>query len=502
MMHYKDCHFNNPERNLVHRNNNLLNLFILIFIFGVTSASAQNGANPAGKVLLGFSPELPLDSSFLFTVDAINLSGNKKTKNYIIYRQLRINTGDTLRGNQLPALLEQARRQVYNTSLFTQVSIDALPAADGKLTLNVSVKEKWYLYPTPQFQLVDRNFNEWVKRYNADLERVIYGVKFEHYNLSGRNDRLRIYLLNGYARNISLAYLNPYSNKNLNEGFGIGAGYTQNREVSIKTNYNNRLINYRKDGFVRSVFTGSGSYLMRRGLFRTHTLSALYSRYNVDDSVTSYYNPGYFNTPGNSVGFTDFGYQYLYINTNNNAYPLTGSTFLAKITKRGFAFTGGINMTTLDLIYRKYLPHGHNWFSSLESFAKIKLPFEQPYLNRRSLGYGENYLRGLENYVIDGTAVAVGKYTLRKKLLSFTLKPPIFKQVLPAIPFNFYGKAYADAGYSYIKQQWDTRLNNRFLYTSGVGIDFLTLYDINFSVEYSFNQLGENGLFLHAKGGF
>jgi hypothetical protein len=45
-------------------------------------------------------------------------------------------------------------------------------------------------------------------------------------------------------------------------------------------------------------------------------------------------------------------------------------------------------------------------------------------------------------------------------------------------------------------------LGNRFLYTSGFGIDILTLYDFNLRVEYSFNQLGEKGLFLHAKGGF
>ena len=39
-------------------------------------------------------------------------------------------------------------------------------------------------------------------------------------------------------------------------------------------------------------------------------------------------------------------------------------------------------------------------------------------------------------------------------------------------------------------------------YTGGFGIDILTLYDLNLRLEYSFNQLNENGLFLHTKGGF
>jgi hypothetical protein len=35
------------------------------------------------------------------------------------------------------------------------------------------------------------------------------------------------------------------------------------------------------------------------------------------------------------------------------------------------------------------------------------------------------------------------------------------------------------------------------LHAAGIGIDLLTLYDITFRFEYSFNQLGQNGLFLH-----
>ena len=100
--------------------------------------------------------------------------------------------------------------------------------------------ERWYLYPVPQFQLVDRNFNEWYKTYKASFDRVNYGLKFVHYNLSGRRDQLRIYLINGYTRNISFSYNNPYSNKSLNEGFIIGAGYSQNSEIPYKTHRFNK----------------------------------------------------------------------------------------------------------------------------------------------------------------------------------------------------------------------------------------------------------------------
>jgi hypothetical protein len=134
--------------------------------------------------------------------------------------------------------------------------------------------------------------------------------------------------------------------------------------------------------------------------------------------------------------------------------------------------------------------------------GKVKLPFEQPYVNQNALGYRELYLRGLENYVIDGYAASVARYTLRKKLFSFDIPVPFNIKILPSIPFAFYAKTYADAGFSINSNEIYTKLNNRFLYSGGFGIDILSLYDITLKIEYSFNQLGENGLFLHTKGGF
>ena len=54
-------------------------------------------------------------------------------------------------------------------------------------------------------------------------------------------------------------------------------------------------------------------------------------------------------------------------------------------------------------------------------------------------------------------------------------------------------------GFSYNKEQFNTKLGNKLLYTTGFGLDVVSLYDTTLRLEYSFNQLGENGLFLHAK---
>ena len=39
--------------------------------------------------------------------------------------------------------------------------------------------------------------------------------------------------------------------------------------------------------------------------------------------------------------------------------------------------------------------------------------------------------------------------------------------------------------------------SNEFLYGYGLGLDFVTYYDIVFRVEFSANKFGETGLFLH-----
>ena len=130
------------------------------------------------------------------------------------------------------------------------------------------------------------------------------------------------------------------------------------------------------------------------------------------------------------------------------------------------------------------------------------MPLEQAYINKRGLGYGDNYLRGLEYNVIDGVATALVKSTFKKKIISFNVPFPFFPKLLTKIPFTFFAKAYTDLGYVYTEKVYATNLNNRLLYSGGFGIDVLTLYDINLRFEYSFNQLNKNGLFLHNQAGF
>lgn len=483
-------------------------IFCCITILFSGSVFAQK-TNPL-NIIFTDTALLTANTSTKVFVKNLAVTGTKKTKVYIVFREIHFKQGDSLSIKDLQTELEQARFQVYNTTLFNEVKFELVAIDAYNVTINVMVTERWYLYPVPQFQLVDRNFNEWYKTYKASLTRVNYGLKFVHYNLSGRRDQLRIYFINGYSRNISFSYTAPYSNKTLTEGFTIGGGFTQKRELPYKTDFKDSLLFYPSDSaakaradFVYKSWYINAGYIIRRGYFKRHIFSAGYTYLKVaNEVIDKKYNPNYFKDSVNSKSIVDLIYTQQYAKVNNNSYPLTGKTAFFSIQKRGLGFTGGINMLSLEAGYNKYFDLGQNWYSSVTLNGKIKLPFDLAYINQRGLGYGDNYLRGLEYYVIDGVATALVKSTLKKKIVAFNIPFPFFPKVFTKIPFTIFAKTYADVGYAYNKKAYYTKLNNRMLYSGGFGIDILTLYDINLRFEYSFNQLGENGLFLHNQSGF
>ncbi|MGC4101378.1 POTRA domain-containing protein [Ferruginibacter sp.] len=452
-------------------------------------------------------PTPVIDSAAKFNIKEIIITGNHKTKEYIILREMQFKKGDSIIIANATKELEQAKHQIYNTTLFSEINVGMTVLNAFDIIVTVDVKERWYIFPVPQFKLVDRNFNEWIKTYNASLKRANYGLKFVHYNLSGRRDQLRLYLLTGFSRDFSFSYNAPYSNSKLTEGFVVSAGYSQKKEVPYKTTYTDSLLFYTSDSlrskFVGSTFYVTAGYAMRKGFFNKHIFNVGYYRLTISDSILlPKYNPYYFNNVRSVANVLDLTYTYQHANVNNVLYATKGRTSFISVLKRGLGFTGGINALTVEAGLNKYYDLGSKWYSSIQLNGKVTLPLRQAYINQRGLGYGESYLRGMEYLVIDGTASALVRSTLKKKVVEFKLPVPFKIKSLTHIPFTIFAKTYADLGYVYNTKEFSTNLNNTLLYTGGFGIDVLTFYDVNIRFEYSFNQLNQKGLFLHTQGGF
>lgn len=470
------------------------------FTFITSVAAAQNidVATKAADKLMNIAK----DSAAKVMVRQINIFGNRHTKEYIIRREIQFKEGTYITLSSMNDELQKARQQVYNTNLFNEVKVDVIPIDSNLIDITIQLKERWYIFPIAKFQLVDRNINEWIKKYHANLDRVVYGVKFTHYNLTGRRDLLRLTFLNGFTRNYSFSYTQPISNKQLTNGFSIGAGYVENREFIYKIANDNKPLLFNNGKFSRKATYVTAGYNIRKNILDAHLFNFTYNHVQLTDSVTKEpYNPNYFKAGVAAKNFIDLSYTYQYINANNAVYPLKGVIAAIKFLKRGFVFSGGVNMFFVEGNVNKYWDLHKNWYASVQLSGKITLPFDQPYINQRALGYNDINLRGLELYVVDGVAYSMMKSTIKRKLFTVNFPNPFKSKQYPIIPFTIFAKTYGDLGYTYNKAAYSTYLNNRLLYSGGFGIDILTLYDINLRLEYSFNQLNKNGLFLQAQSG-
>ena len=452
--------------------------------------------SPADTVQSFAPPPVKYDNSYStpFVVGDFYIEGNKKTKPYIIERELPFKRGDSIYLPELVKGFEIARQQLINTSLFNDVVIALKSFRGYYVDIQIVVKERWYIFPIPYLKPVDRNLTEWAKQ-GYGVDRLNYGFKFTYNNFTGRNDKLRLWLITGYTQQIQFQYEQPYADKSLKNGYRIGFTYSFNREINYATHDNQqRFVDSLPDGI--KVWSGNIDYTYRPGLLTTHAVRLAFMHQVVDKRIAEL-NPKYFNTLANEITYPELSYSINYTNVDYKAFPLKGVLAEGMILKRGVHTD--MNMWQLSGRITKGWQLSKKYFYSLQGSGILRAPFDQPYINQRMFGYGEMYLRGLEKYVIDGVAGFMMRNNLRRELTRFSIPTYLHSQSHDRIPFRIYARIFSDAGYAYNKNMTSNSLTNRMLYTGGLGIDIVTFYDFVLRFDYSFNTLGQNGLFLHIK---
>ncbi len=435
---------------------------------------------------------------FLYIVGDIIITGNKKTKSYIVLREIPFRTGEEYPLSVLVKKFEGARRQLMNTALFHNVIVAAKSFEGNKINITVDLKERWYLFPLPYLKPVDRNLNQWIIEQKASLSRVNYGAKLLYNNATGRNDKLRLWLVNGYTKQISFSYDRLYIDKKLKWGMNAGFSIGKNKEINYNTINDKQVFLKDKDNYLRSFTRIDLGLTYRRAIKTRHSFAFSYASEKVKDTVIQL-NPGYFNANDKSIRYPELSYSLSYFDLDYIPYPTSGYAVQITAGKRGF--DKKTNQWNLSL---KTSASWHVWaktFLNLNLFSSIKAPFKQPYYSQRFFGYGDVFMQGYEYYVVDGVAGGYLKATLTREMLNFNIRIPPIKKGKEAqhIPVRIFAKVYGNAGYVHNPEPGDNRLSNKMLYSSGFGIDILTFYDVTFKLEYTFNQLGQNGLFLHRK---
>jgi hypothetical protein len=132
--------------------------------------------------------------------------------------------------------------------------------------------------------------------------------------------------------------------------------------------------------------------------------------------------------------------------------------------------------------------------------GKITVDNTQSYLTEKALGYGNNYLRGYEDYVMDGHYFLLMKNTLRFLLMPTKIVEIKWLSRLPKfnkIHFTLYANVFTDFGYIYNNYAASgNTFENTFLYSGGAGLDLVTYYDIVLRVDYSVNKKKEGGVYI------
>ena len=127
-------------------------------------------------------------------VVAERVVGNRRTKPWVILRELKTQIGDSV----TPADLKVDRDRVLNLGLFERAEVTLHPGPEGD-TLVVRVWERWYIFPFP---ILFAN--------EHDLRKLSYGLGLAHLNFRGRAEILSVAGWLGYNPTLKFSYSNPW----------------------------------------------------------------------------------------------------------------------------------------------------------------------------------------------------------------------------------------------------------------------------------------------------
>jgi outer membrane protein assembly factor BamA len=441
-----------------------------------------------------------VDSSRTYVIGQSFFTGNEKTKEFVLDRELTYQIGDTISLSKLNQKVLRTEENLFNTSLFNKVSSNISITDSGTVNIDYELEERWYVWPYPILENGDRNFNTWWQ--TKDFSRLTYGVFLNWFNFRGRNETLLFMFKVGFENQFSIGYRIPNLNKKKTWGIYMAAGYSEYREVNYTSVGNKRIFYKSLDGPGRQVVFGRMDLTYRRSLNSRHTIGLNYNQIRVDSNVQDL-STDYLKGNKAQTDFFTLRYYGKYDTRDYIEYPLKGYKVELYVYKYGLGLlqNEGLNLLTTTLGVYWHKPIKGRWYFANSVVGKMSFFDDPPYSLQQGLGY-KNAIRGYELYVMDAQNYGVVKTNLKFALIKkkeFSLNWfPIDKFSKPY--FSMYLNAYFDFGYAddtlYAQENL---LSNKWAYGYGLGLDITGFYDFIMRLEYSFNREKESGFFLHFK---
>ena len=431
----------------------------------------------------------------VIAIKEIIVTGNKRTRKATILREVPFEAAQSYSYADIVEKIELTKRQLMNTNLFRNVIVNLQAAPERQAFITVDVEEKWYFFPQPFVRIANGTFSQWNDR-GRPLDHLNYGLSLTQFNATGRGDRAHIHLASGYTKKITLQYQGFYFDRDMKWSGNINVSHGRNRELNYSTENNKVVAVKDPDGFILDFYQASFDLTYRPAIKTRHQFTVGYNHNRVGDTVIKL-NENY-SPSANVFSYPYISYGVSYIDYDFNPYPTRGRYGNVQLYKAGIG--SPINLWQLSAKGTNYWPVGEKGYFSVQLAGMVKFPFSQPYITQQFMGYGDAYLQGYENYIIDGVAGGYSKQTIGLNLMTTEVPLPTIKLLksLRSVPIRVYAKAYTNQGYVHNPNPGlRNGLTNRMLYSTGFGLDIVFFTDLIFKFEWSFNQLGQNGLYLH-----
>ena len=357
------------------------------------------------------------------------------------------------------------------------------------------------MYILPQYLNLQTEVLTSLQNQKRSLKRVNYGARIDHLNLTGNKDRLKLKLQFGYVRKYELKYAFPY----LKGGWGLSTNvvYSEQKEIGYITKGNKTLFEQLEDErILLRRFRASTSLSKRIGLRFFQVVRFSYHQNEVDEFVVQNLNSNYFLPGDTRLRFFQLEYDADYDKRVFTLYPEGGYRLKANIKKDGFGFESEYNNLSIVGSVEKYWKIWEALIIETRLRGKTNLIRDRiPFSNNSGLGYGGNVITGYELYVIDGTDYIIHKNALKLSILDITRR---WNRMMLRQYKKVSIKAWLrwNMDYGYVNERHFTKGNpliNQWLFGYGPALDMLLYNTFSFQLEYSFNEIGDQAIFVKSR---
>jgi len=220
----------------------------------------------------------------MVVIHSIDISGNRVTKERIILRELTFSQGDTIGIQTLVKGIQRSKENLLNTALFNFVNIDTARFNENEINIDISLVERWYIWPVPIFEHAERNLGIFIK--DPDWNRINYGGQINWNNFRGLREELLLRVRLGYKEQFSIAYNIPFIDRDQVHGVSLIFNQFRQHEINIGVINDEPVYLKNENRYLYENFGSTVSYNYRPGLYITQSVNFEYTKITYRDTAT------------------------------------------------------------------------------------------------------------------------------------------------------------------------------------------------------------------------